>query len=50
MRIGLTQIRAVVLGAGLLVGGVFGAVDAASNADRAPVGFNNSYRLMSGNF
>ena len=41
---------AIGAGAGLLIGGVFGAVDAAANADRAPVRFNNSYRLMSGNF
>ena len=41
---------AVGAGAGLLVGGIFGAVDAAANADRAPVGFNNGYRLMSHNF
>jgi hypothetical protein len=41
---------AVGAGAGLLIGGVFGAVDAAANADRAPVGFSNPYRLMSGRF
>ena len=41
---------AIGAGAGLLVGGIFGAVDAASNADRAPVGFNNSYRVTSGSF
>jgi hypothetical protein len=41
---------AVGAGAGLLVGGIFGAVDAAANADRAPIGFNNGYRLMSHNF
>lgn len=41
---------AIGAGAGLLIGGVYGAVDAAANADRAPVGFNNAYRLMSGNF
>ena len=40
---------AIGAGAGLLIGGVFGAIDAAANADRAPR-FNNSYRLMSGNF
>jgi hypothetical protein len=39
---------AIGAGAGLLIGGVYGAVDAAANADRAPVGFNNSYHLMSG--
>jgi hypothetical protein len=38
---------AIGAGAGLLIGGVYGAVDAASNADRAPVGFNNSYRMSS---
>ncbi len=41
---------AIGTGAGLLIGGVFGAVDAAANADRAPVGFSNSYRLMSQHF
>ena len=41
---------AIGAGAGLLIGGVYGAVDAAANADRAPVGFNNAHRLMSGNF
>ncbi len=37
-------------GVGLLAGGVFGAIDAAANADRAPVGFGNSYSLMKGSF
>ncbi|HYY52898.1 MAG TPA: hypothetical protein VE755_08505 [Myxococcales bacterium] len=41
---------AIGAGAGLLIGGVFGAIDAAANADRAPVRFNNSYRLMSEKF
>jgi hypothetical protein len=41
---------AVGAGAGLLIGGVFGAVDAAANADRAPVRFNNAYHVMSGRF
>ena len=41
---------AIGAGAGLLVGGVYGAVDAASNADRAPIGFNNGYHAMSGKF
>jgi hypothetical protein len=41
---------AVGAGAGLLIGGVFGAVDAAANADRAPIGFNPAYRLTSGRF
>ena len=41
---------AVGAGAGLLVGGIFGAVDAAT-ADRvAPVGFGNAYHVMSGSF
>jgi hypothetical protein len=41
---------AIGAGAGLLIGGVFGAIDAAANADRAPTGFHDSYRLMSGHF
>ena len=41
---------AIGAGAGLLIGGVFGAVDAAANADRAPVRLNNAYRVMSGSF
>jgi hypothetical protein len=41
---------AIGAGAGLLIGGIFGAVDAATNADRAPVGFGGSYHLMSGQF
>jgi hypothetical protein len=41
---------AVGAGAGLLIGAVFGAVDAAANADRAPIGFNNGFRLTSGSF
>jgi hypothetical protein len=41
---------AIGAGAGLLAGGIFGAVDAASSADRAPIGFNNGYRVMSGKF
>ena len=41
---------AIGAGAGLLIGGIFGAVDAAANADRAPVRFNNAYRVMSGSF
>jgi len=41
---------AIGAGAGLLVGGIFGAVDAAT-ADRvAPVGFGKSYHVMSGSF
>ena len=34
-------------GAGLLIGGVFGALDAASNADRMPTGFGKSYGIGS---
>jgi len=41
---------AIGAGAGLLVGGIFGAFDAAANADRAPVRLNNAYQVMSGNF
>ncbi len=41
---------AIGAGAGLLIGGVFGAIDAASNADRAPVGFGHSYSLMRSSF
>jgi hypothetical protein len=41
---------AIGAGAGLIVGAVFGAVDAASYSDRAPVGFGNSYKMMSGHF
>ncbi len=41
---------AIGAGAGLLIGGIFGAVDAAANADRAPVRLNNAYRVMSGSF
>ena len=41
---------AVGAGAGLLIGGIFGAVDAASMSDRAPVGFNNAYHVMNGRF
>ncbi len=37
-------------GIGLLAGGVYGAVDAASMADRAPVGFGSAYHVMSGRF
>ena len=37
-------------GVGLLAGGIYGAVDAASNADRINPGFNNGYRVMSGKF
>lgn len=41
---------AIGAGAGLLIGGVYGAVDAAANADRAPTGFGNAYHVMSGKF
>ena len=41
---------AIGAGAGLLIGGIFGAVDAAANADRAPVRLNNAYQVMSGSF
>jgi hypothetical protein len=41
---------AIGAGAGLLIGGIFGAVDAAANADRAPVRLNNAYQVVSGNF
>jgi len=41
---------AIGAGVGLLAGGIFGAVDAASQADRAPIGFNNGFRVMSGGF
>lgn len=41
---------AIGAGVGLLAGGIFGAVDAASAADRAPVGFNNAFHVMSGGF
>ena len=41
---------AVGAGAGLIIGGIFGAVDAASMSDRAPVGFNNAYHVMNQRF
>src|SRR5689334_15065468 len=37
-------------GIGLLAGGIYGAVDAASNADRVNPGFNSAYHVMSGKF
>jgi hypothetical protein len=40
---------AIGAGVGLLAGGIYGAVDAASY-DRAPVGFGNSYKALSRNF
>jgi hypothetical protein len=41
---------AIGAGAGLIAGGIFGAVDAATMADRRPVGFGNSYGLTAGHF
>jgi hypothetical protein len=41
---------AIGAGAGLIIGGIFGAVDAASAADRAPVGFGNAYHVAGGHF
>jgi hypothetical protein len=41
---------AIGAGAGLLIGGIYGAIDAAANADRAPVGFGRSYSLASARF
>jgi len=41
---------AVGAGVGLLIGGIFGAVDAASYADRHPIGFGNAYHLLNGQF
>jgi len=41
---------AIGAGAGLLVGGIYGAIDAAANSDRAPAGFGRSYSLMKENF
>jgi hypothetical protein len=41
---------AIGAGAGLIAGGIFGAIDAASYSDRAPVGFGSSYHLMSQKF
>jgi hypothetical protein len=41
---------AIGAGAGLLIGGIYGAIDAAANADRAPVGFGRSYSLASAKF
>ena len=41
---------AVGAGAGLLVGGIFGAVDVAANSDRAPVGFDRAFSPISGKF
>jgi hypothetical protein len=41
---------AIGAGIGLLAGGIFSAVDAASSADRAPIGFNNGVHVASGSF
>ena len=41
---------AIGAGAGLLVGGIYGANDAAAYADRAPVGFGRSYSLVRSRF
>jgi len=41
---------AIGAGAGLLVGGIFGAVDAAANADRAPTGFGRAVPVSSSRF
>jgi hypothetical protein len=40
---------AIGAGVGLLAGGIYGAVDAASY-DRAPVGFGNSYKVLTRSF
>src|SRR5471032_2250769 len=41
---------AIGAGVGLVAGGVFGAVDAASYSDRRPIGFGNSYKMLGGSF
>lgn len=41
---------AIGAGVGLLAGGIYGAIDAASYSDRKPIGFGDSYHLMSGHF
>ncbi len=41
---------AIGAGIGLLAGGVYGAVDAASYSDRAPVGFGRAHPLTSTKF
>jgi hypothetical protein len=41
---------AIGAGAGLLIGAVFGAVDAAANSDRAPTGFGRAYPMTSTKF
>jgi hypothetical protein len=41
---------AIGAGAGLLIGGIYGAIDAAASADRARTGFGRSYSLASGKF
>jgi len=37
-------------GIGLLAGGIYGAVDAASYTDRKPIGFDNGFRAIAGHF
>jgi hypothetical protein len=41
---------AIGAGIGLVAGGIFGAIDAASYSDRKPVGFGNSYKMLGGSF
>jgi hypothetical protein len=41
---------AIGAGVGLLAGGIFGAVDAASYADRRPIGFGAAVHPLSGKF
>ena len=41
---------AIGAGAGLIIGGIFGAVDAASMTDRAPVRFGNAYHVLNERF
>jgi hypothetical protein len=41
---------AIGAGAGLIAGGIFGAIDAASNSDRVPTGFGNAYHVVGGHF
>jgi hypothetical protein len=41
---------AIGAGIGLVAGGVFGAVDAASYSERKPVGFGSPYKMFGGNF
>jgi hypothetical protein len=41
---------AIGAGIGLVAGGIFGAVDAASYSDRRPMSFNSSYKMLGGSF